>query len=61
MKKKQCIICYEMVHEKSINVVKCIFCESLSHIKCVAEWLVKYNACPLCQNSFIIPKVILVV
>ncbi len=54
------IICYNMVHEESINAIKCVFCESLYHIKCVSEWLIKFNACPMCQNVFVVPRLMLV-
>ena len=60
MEKKQCIVCYKIADERSDNVIRCFYCGSLSHSECVSEWLVKYNACPLCQNRFVVPKIILI-
>lgn len=50
-----CTICHKSINDND-NTIKCSFCESSYHYSCVANWLAKYNACPMCQNQFIIPK-----
>ena len=54
---KACIVCHkQIINEKSI-IIKCSFCGSISHSSCVSSWLLKYNACPMCQNVFLFPEI----
>ncbi len=55
-KKVQCTICHEYLDLEKERTIKCSFCESIFHYSCVANWLSKHNACPMCQNQFLIPK-----
>jgi len=52
---KQCTICHESVNIDNNNI-KCLYCGSNFHFTCVAGWLSEHNACPMCQNQFLIPK-----
>ncbi|MFX0000817.1 MAG: hypothetical protein ACFE9Q_14185 [Candidatus Hodarchaeota archaeon] len=52
----QCTICHKIVDLNRHKTIKCSFCESVYHSSCVSSWLLKYNACPMCQNVFIIPN-----
>ncbi len=60
MEQRQCIVCHKIVDEQVDNSVRCVFCDSLSHVECVEAWLVMYNACPMCQNPYVKPRIILV-
>lgn len=54
--RKSCTICHEKIKSDLTNVIKCSFCGSMYHSTCVSSWLLKYNACPMCQNIFLIPN-----
>ncbi|MCK4371305.1 MAG: hypothetical protein KAW03_09570 [Candidatus Lokiarchaeota archaeon] len=60
IEKKQCIVCHKIVDPERDEFIECVFCQSISHAKCVTLWLAQYNACPMCLNGYVIPKVILV-
>ncbi len=51
----QCTICHKYISNEYINTIKCSYCGSQYHSSCVTSWLLKYNACPMCQNVFIFP------
>jgi len=55
----QCTICHEFIRHRSPQIVKCSFCGSKYHYSCVYDWLVSHNACPMCQNVFLNPKIVL--
>ena len=55
----QCTICHEFIWHKSSRIIKCTFCGSEYHYNCVADWLARYNSCPMCQNVFLNPNLIL--
>ena len=50
-----CTVCHEFINFVKDKVIICPFCGSTYHYLCVAFWLSKYNACPLCQNHFLEP------
>ncbi len=50
-----CTICHKFINFVKDKVIICPFCGSTYHYLCVAFWLSKYNACPLCQNHFLEP------
>ena len=54
--RKSCTICHERVITGPTKAIKCSFCGSMYHSTCVSSWLLKYNACPMCQNVFIFPN-----
>lgn len=54
--RKSCTICHEKIKSEPTNEIKCSFCESMYHLTCVSSWLLKFNACPMCQNIFLIPN-----
>ncbi|NVM34245.1 MAG: hypothetical protein HWN81_01535 [Candidatus Lokiarchaeota archaeon] len=54
--KVQCTICYNIVDPNRHRTINCSFCGSKYHTTCVASWLLKYNACPMCQNVFLFPN-----
>ena len=51
----RCGICHKYVelHEDSIL---CSYCGSKFHKSCVTRWILQYNACPICQNKYLIPN-----
>ncbi|MHA1471944.1 MAG: RING finger domain-containing protein, partial [Promethearchaeota archaeon] len=55
----QCTVCHESIWHRSTRVVKCSFCGSKYHYSCVHDWLVRHNACPMCQNVFLRPNLTL--
>jgi hypothetical protein len=57
-KPTQCGVCHQHLKSNQ-NLITCSFCGIKFHSKCVTNWLLQYNACPLCQNSFIIPERVL--
>ncbi|MFX0142229.1 MAG: RING finger domain-containing protein [Candidatus Hodarchaeota archaeon] len=59
IKKVQCIICHKPVDPNRHNTIKCSYCGSMYHSICVSSWLLKYNACPMCQNVFLFPNKII--
>ncbi|MFX1572634.1 MAG: RING finger domain-containing protein [Promethearchaeota archaeon] len=54
--KVQCTICHKYISHEYQNIIKCSYCGSQYHESCVSSWLLKYNACPMCQNVFIFPN-----
>jgi hypothetical protein len=59
VKKVQCIVCHKFVDQNMHKTISCSYCGSMYHSTCVSSWLLKYNACPLCQNVFIFPNKII--
>ena len=55
LKRVKCGICHKYV-ESYDNRISCSYCESIFHKSCVYRWILQYNACPLCQNIYLIPK-----
>ena len=55
----QCTICHEFIWQRSTRIIKCSFCGSKYHNSCVYDWLVRHNACPMCQNVFLNPNLII--
>ena len=55
LNKIKCAICHEYVEIHAKKIV-CSYCGSTFHESCVHKWILKFNACPLCQNIYIIPK-----
>ena len=53
--KVQCTICHKYISHEDLDTIKCSYCGSEYHSSCVSSWLLKYNACPMCQNVFIFP------
>ncbi|MFW9938117.1 MAG: RING finger domain-containing protein [Candidatus Thorarchaeota archaeon] len=52
----QCTICHIHINNND-ETIQCSYCGSKYHYSCVAEWLSKYNSCPMCQNQFLVPKI----
>lgn len=50
-----CAVCHQKV-DKNQHSIKCSFCGTIFHYNCVSNWLITHNACPLCQNRFVIPE-----
>ena len=59
MKKVQCIICHKIVDPNRHITIRCSYCGGMYHSTCVSSWLLKYNACPMCQNVFLFPNEII--
>ena len=57
IKKVSCTICHEPVSLKVKNKIKCSYCGSQFHRKCITSWLLEYKSCPLCLNVFLTPKI----
>ncbi|MFX1376964.1 MAG: RING finger domain-containing protein [Promethearchaeota archaeon] len=57
LKKVSCIVCHKYIDQEKIQAIKCSYCESQFHAKCITSWLMKYNSCPLCLNVYIMPKI----
>ncbi len=55
----RCTICHEFIWPRSTRIIKCSFCGSSYHNSCVHDWLARYNACPMCQNVFLNPNLVL--
>ncbi|MFX1550261.1 MAG: RING finger domain-containing protein [Promethearchaeota archaeon] len=55
-KKVQCTICHNIIDPNRYLTIKCPYCGSMYHSTCVSSWLLKYNACPMCQNVFLFPN-----
>jgi hypothetical protein len=51
----KCPVCHEFIKLAQYEIIKCVHCEAVFHRLCVGFWLEKYNACPVCQNNFVIP------
>ena len=60
MENKKCIVCHKETEPENNEIIKCPFCESLSHPDCITAWLLTYNACPMCQNKFLFPNLMLI-
>ncbi len=52
----QCTVCHKIIDFSKNQVITCPFCGSTYHYLCVADWLSKYNSCPMCQNQFLDPN-----
>ena len=59
VEKKQCIVCHKITEPENNKIITCPFCDSLSHLECISNWLLTYNACPRCQNKFLYPNLML--
>ena len=55
LKPIDCAVCHQKVINGQ-NSIKCSFCGTIFHYNCVSNWLLQHNACPLCQNRFVIPE-----
>jgi len=51
---KQCSICHHKVRNK--DLIKCSYCERVFHYKCISDWLITRNLCPVCLNKYILPE-----
>ncbi|TFG15945.1 MAG: hypothetical protein EU531_07875 [Promethearchaeota archaeon] len=51
----QCGICHKYV-ELDDDCISCSFCGGKFHKYCVSRWILQYNACPICQNIYVIPN-----
>ncbi|MFX1410048.1 MAG: RING finger domain-containing protein [Promethearchaeota archaeon] len=54
----QCTICHKYINSQNTKTITCSFCGSMYHYYCISSWLIKYNACPMCQNVFLNPNLI---
>ena len=52
----QCTVCHKNINFAKDKLITCPFCGSTYHYLCVADWLSKYNSCPMCQNQFLDPN-----
>ncbi len=52
----QCTVCHKYINIARENIIVCPFCGSVFHYLCVAYWISKYNACPMCSNQFLDPN-----
>ena len=52
----QCTVCHKYINFAKDKLITCPFCASTYHYLCVADWLSKYNSCPMCQNQFLDPN-----
>jgi hypothetical protein len=52
----QCTVCHKNIDFSRNQVITCPFCGSTYHYLCVADWLSRYNSCPMCQNQFLDPN-----
>ena len=52
----QCTVCHKNIDFSKNQVITCPFCGSTYHYLCVADWLSRYNSCPMCQNQFLDPN-----
>jgi len=55
----RCTICHEFIPYRTPRIIKCSFCGSKYHYSCVYDWLARHNACPMCQNVYVNPNLIL--
>ena len=58
--KVSCTICHENINLKENGNIKCPYCGSQFHRRCISRWLLDYNSCPLCLNTFLMPESILI-
>jgi hypothetical protein len=54
-KQVQCGICHKYI-ELNDNSISCPYCGGKFHKHCVSLWISQYNACPICQNVYVIPN-----
>ncbi len=52
----QCTVCHKHINFAKDKLITCPFCGSTYHYLCVADWLAKYNSCPMCQNQYLDPN-----
>lgn len=52
----QCTVCHKYINIARENIIVCPFCGSVFHYLCVAYWISKFNACPMCSNHFLDPN-----
>jgi len=53
----QCTVCHKHINFAKDKLITCPFCGSTYHYLCVADWLARYNSCPMCQNTFLDPNI----
>ncbi len=53
----QCTVCHNHINFAKDKLITCPFCGSTYHYLCVADWLARYNSCPMCQNTFLDPNI----
>jgi len=53
----QCTVCHKNINFVKDKLITCPFCSSTYHYLCVADWLSRYNSCPMCQNTFLDPNI----
>lgn len=54
IEKFKCSICHNLIENN--HIIECPYCNNFFHYKCLANWLSKYNVCPICLNSYLNPK-----
>jgi len=59
IKRVSCTICHEPLSSWEKEKIRCTYCESQFHRKCITSWLLEYNSCPMCLNVFLHPNPIL--
>ena len=52
----QCTVCHKHINFAKDKIITCPFCGSTYHYLCVADWLARYNSCPMCQNQYLDPN-----
>ncbi len=52
----QCTVCHKHINFAKDKLITCPFCGSTYHYLCVADWLARYNSCPMCQNQYLDPN-----
>ena len=55
LENRQCVICRRIVNVVDDHFIKCNFCGTQMHYACIAMWIGKHNACPVCYNNYTIP------
>ena len=50
-----CTVCHKPIYNKNQSII-CPYCDCKYHYSCVASWISKYNACPMCFNVYVSPK-----
>ena len=53
---KNCSVCHQPVNTTIQDSIHCSYCGTIYHHGCVANWHAEHNACPLCQNVFLVPE-----
>lgn len=59
MKSVQCTVCHELILPRTTEIIKCSYCGSQYHYSCVYDWLARHNSCPMCQNVFLNPNLVI--